>query len=54
MSSETIMMAGQCRLRKWAAQIRDCQSLGFCIGKKNWVKPVPVDGQKPVRHRCPA
>ena len=26
MSSETIMMAEQCRLREWAAQIRDCQS----------------------------
>lgn len=26
MSSETTMMAEQCRLRKWADQIRDCQN----------------------------
>ena len=26
MSSETTMVAEQCRLREWAAQIRDCQS----------------------------
>ena len=26
MSSETTMMAEQCRLREWAAQIRECQS----------------------------
>lgn len=26
MSSETTVMAEQCRLRKWATQIRDCQS----------------------------
>ena len=26
MSSETTMMAEQCRLQEWAAQIRDCQN----------------------------
>ena len=26
MSSETTLMAEQCRLQEWAAQIRDCQS----------------------------
>ena len=26
MSSETAMVAEQCRLREWAAQIRDCQN----------------------------
>ncbi|NDO28585.1 IS66 family insertion sequence element accessory protein TnpB, partial [[Clostridium] clostridioforme] len=25
MSSETTMVAKQCRLQEWAAQIRDCQ-----------------------------
>ncbi len=33
MSSEITMVAEQCRLREWAAQIRDCQNRpsGMCI-----------------------
>ncbi len=36
MSSETTMVAEQCRLREWAAQIRDCQSRPSGMSVVEW------------------
>ncbi len=36
MSSETTMVAEQCRLREWAAQIRDCQSRPAGMSVVEW------------------
>ncbi len=36
MSSETTMMAEQCRLREWAAQIRNCQSRPAGMSILSW------------------
>ena len=36
MSSETTLMAGQCRLQEWAAQIRDCQSRPSGMSVVEW------------------
>ncbi len=36
MSSETTLMAEQCRLQEWAAQIRDCQSRPSGMGVVEW------------------
>ena len=36
MSSETTMMVEQCRLREWAAQIRDCQSRPAGVSIVSW------------------
>ena len=36
MSSETTMMAEQCRLQEWAAQIRDCQSRPSGMSVVEW------------------
>lgn len=36
MKSETTMMAEQCRLREWAAQIRDCQSRPAGMSIVSW------------------
>ena len=36
MSSETTMVAGQCRLREWAAQIRDCQNRPAGMSVVSW------------------
>ena len=36
MSSETTLMAEQCRLREWAAQIRDCQSRPSGMSVVEW------------------
>ena len=36
MSSETTMVAEQCRLQEWAAQIRDCQSRPAGMSVVNW------------------
>ena len=36
MSSETTMIAEQCRLQEWAAQIRDCQSRPSGMSVVEW------------------
>lgn len=36
MSSETTLMAEQCRLQEWAAQIRDCQSRPSGMSVAEW------------------
>ena len=36
MSSETTMVAEQCRLQEWAAQIRECQSRPTGMSVANW------------------
>ena len=36
MSSETTLMAEQCRLQEWAAQIRDCQSRPSGMSVVEW------------------
>lgn len=36
MSSETTMVAEQCRLQEWAAQIRDCQSRPAGMSIVSW------------------
>ncbi len=36
MSSETTMVAEQCRLQEWAAQIRDCQNRPAGMSVANW------------------
>ena len=36
MSSETTMLAEQCRLREWAAQIRDCQNRPAGMSVVSW------------------
>ncbi len=36
MSSETALMAEQCRLQEWAAQIRDCQSRPSGMSVVEW------------------
>ena len=36
MSSETTLMAGQCRLQEWADQIRDCQSRPSGMSVVSW------------------
>ena len=36
MSSETTMMAEQCRLQEWAAQIRDCQGRPAGMSVAEW------------------
>lgn len=36
MYSETTMVAKQCRLREWAAQIRDCQSRPAGMSVVEW------------------
>ena len=36
MSSETTLMAEQCRLQEWAAQIRDCQSRPAGMSVVEW------------------
>ena len=36
MSSETTMVAGQCRLREWASQIRDCQNRPAGMSVASW------------------
>ena len=36
MSSETTMVAEQCRLREWAAQIRDCQTRPSGMSVVGW------------------
>ena len=36
MSSETTLMAEQCRLQEWAAQIRDCQSRPSGMSAVEW------------------
>lgn len=36
MSSETSMVAEQCRLQEWAAQIRDCQSRPVGMSIVSW------------------
>lgn len=36
MRSETTMVAEQCRLREWAAQIRDCQSRPTSMSVVEW------------------
>ncbi len=36
MSSEITMMAEQCRLQEWAAQIRDCQSRPTSMSVVEW------------------
>ena len=36
MRSETTMVAKQCRLREWAAQIRDCQSRPAGMSVVEW------------------
>ncbi len=36
MSSETTMMAEQCRLREWAAQIKDCQGRPVGMSVVEW------------------
>ena len=36
MSSETTMIAKQCRLREWATQIRDCQSRPSGMSVAGW------------------
>ena len=36
MSSETTMVAEQCRLQEWAAQIRDCQSRPAGMSVVEW------------------
>ena len=36
MSSETTMVAEQCRLREWAVQIRDCQSRPAGMSVVEW------------------
>ena len=36
MRSETTMMAEQCRLQEWAAQIRDCQSRPADMSIVSW------------------
>ncbi len=36
MRSETTMVAEQCRLREWAAQIRDCQSRPSGMSVVEW------------------
>ena len=36
MSSETTMVAEQCRLREWAAQIRDCQGRPAGMSVVEW------------------
>ena len=36
MSSETTMVAEQCRLQEWAAQIRDCQSRPAGMSVVSW------------------
>ena len=36
MSSETTMVAEQCRLQEWAAQIRDCQSRPSGMSVVEW------------------
>ena len=36
MSSETTMVAEQCRLREWAAQIQDCQSRPSGMSVVEW------------------
>lgn len=36
MSSETAIVAEQCRLQEWAAQIRDCQSRPAGMSVVTW------------------
>ncbi len=36
MSSETTIMAAQCRLQEWAAQIKDCQSRPTGMSVVDW------------------
>ena len=36
MSSETTIVAEQCRLQEWAAQIRDCQSRPSGMSVVSW------------------
>ncbi len=36
MSSETTMVAEQCRLQEWAAQIRDCQNRPAGMSVVEW------------------
>ncbi len=36
MSSETTLVADQCRLQEWAAQIRDCQRRPAGMGIVSW------------------
>ena len=36
MSSETTLVAEQCRLQEWAAQIRDCQHRPAGMGVVSW------------------
>ncbi len=64
MYSETTMVAKQCRLREWAAQIRDCQSrpagmsvVEWCachdITKANYYYRLPWSPDLPANCRKP-